>query len=182
MAENGGQLPSIMGIPIPEADDQLFDRIPAILWLPDVTALVIINLSCHKCDICTSNHRTRDHACFAVTRRSRLPNPYQISVGQLQNINGKLLGQSPVPMAIKADPGVLYIRLGDDVETWTCALCDFECGLALDSAFHHIHSPGHGLRLMQSETQQLLMETLADQKVHTLLERAEIATFLASEM
>ncbi|CAI5970156.1 unnamed protein product [Closterium sp. NIES-65] len=63
-------LPQMMGIPIADYEDQLFDRIPAIIWLPDVTAPIILNISCHECEICTSNHRSRDHACFAAAQRS----------------------------------------------------------------------------------------------------------------
>ncbi|CAI5457823.1 unnamed protein product [Closterium sp. Yama58-4] len=172
--------PQMMGLPIAETDDPFFDNIPAVLWLEDATLPMIINLSCHACDICTSNHRTRDHQWFAATRSRRLANRFTITVAQLQSVNAKLLGQTPVPLAVKADPGVLYIGSEDDVELWTCAICDFECGPAIDSAFEHIRSPGHGLRLMQTETEQTALETLGPMKVHDLRQRQEIASFLAS--
>ncbi|CAI5470392.1 unnamed protein product [Closterium sp. Yama58-4] len=172
--------PQMMGLPIAETDDPFFDNIPAVLWLEDATLPMIINLSCHACDICTSNHRTRDHQWFAATRSRRLANRFTITVAQLQSVNAKLLGQTPVPLAVKADPGVLYIGSEDDVELWTCAICDFECGPAIDSAFEHIRSPGHGLRLMQTETEPTALETLGPMKVHDLRQRQEIASFLAS--
>ncbi|CAI5977630.1 unnamed protein product [Closterium sp. NIES-64] len=94
----------------------------------------------------------------------------------------KLLGQTPVPLAVKADLGILYIASKDDVELWTCAICDFECGPALDSAFTHIRSPGHGLQLMQTENQPTALETLGPLKAHDLRQRKEITSFLASLM
>ncbi|CAI5464767.1 unnamed protein product [Closterium sp. Yama58-4] len=276
--------PQMMGIPVAEIDDPFFDNIPAVLSLEEAQLPVIINLSCHSCDICTSNHRTRDHQWFAMTRRKNLPNRYTITVVQLQNLNGtlpgvfamlhtsstplarmhhnvvhvshaaphfmpyrleicyplnaplacafiryvllpigqsptlypypwspgslativegpflpnfllpslcctlrtrfssaKLLGQTPVPLVVKADPGILYIGSEDNVELWTCAICDFECGPALDSAFTHIRSPEHGLRLMQTESQTTALETWGPMKAHDLEQREEISSFLAS--
>ncbi|CAI5474463.1 unnamed protein product [Closterium sp. Yama58-4] len=174
--------PQMVGLPIAETDDPFFENIPAVLWLEDAQLPMIINLSCHSCEICTSNHRTRDHQWFAATRNRRLPNRYTVTVAQLRNINAKLLGQTPVPLAIKADPGILYIGSEDDVELWTCALCDFECGLTLDNAFEHIRSPGHGLRLMQAETQTTPLETWGPRTVHDLRQLPEILSFLASLM
>ncbi|CAI5486072.1 unnamed protein product [Closterium sp. Naga37s-1] len=168
--------PQMMGLPVAEPDDPCFENIPAVLWLEDAQLPMIINLSCHSCDICTSNHRTRDHQWFAATRRRNLPNRYTITIGQLQNVTAKLLGQTLVPLAVKADPGILYIGSEDDVELWTCAICDFECGPALDSAFAHIRSPGHGLRLMQTETQTTALETWGPIKAHDLRQREETTT------
>ncbi|CAI7773053.1 unnamed protein product [Closterium sp. NIES-54] len=49
-----------------------------------------------------------------------------------------ILGNHAAPTTFRNDPGLIYIGLDDKVETWTCALCDFTYGAALDSAMVHI--------------------------------------------
>ncbi|CAI7880783.1 unnamed protein product [Closterium sp. NIES-54] len=80
--------PQMVGLPIAETDNPFFENIPAVLWLEDAQLPMIINLSCHSCEICTSNHRTRNHQWFAATRSKRLPNRYSVTVAQLHNISG----------------------------------------------------------------------------------------------
>ncbi|CAI6008611.1 unnamed protein product [Closterium sp. NIES-65] len=140
----------LLGLPVAADGDAGFDRIPAVLWLPGQEDPVLLNISSHSCSVCSSNHRVYDHACFALTRRARLPNRHTISVAQLQSVNGRLIGQQPAPAAFKKDPGLLLIGIDLDVEVWTCSLCEFECGLALDSAMHHLASDAHRKHLQDS--------------------------------
>ncbi|CAI5995237.1 unnamed protein product [Closterium sp. NIES-65] len=140
----------LLGLPVAADGDAGFDRIPAVLWLPGQEDPVLLNISSHSCSVCSSNHRVNDHACFALTRRARLPNRHTISVAQLQSVNGRLIGQQPAPAAFKKDPGLLLIGIDLDVEVWTCSLCEFECGLALDSAMHHLASDAHRKHLQDS--------------------------------
>ncbi|CAI5941291.1 unnamed protein product [Closterium sp. NIES-65] len=58
-----------------------------------------------------------------------------------------ILGNHAAPTTFRNDPGLLYVGLDDKVETWTCALCDFTCGAALDSAMVHIQSAMHTSRV-----------------------------------
>ncbi|CAI6002072.1 unnamed protein product [Closterium sp. NIES-65] len=137
----------LLGLPVAANRDAGFDRIPAVLWLPGQEDPVLLNISSHSCSVCSSNHRVTDHACFALTRRARLPNRHTISVAQLQTVNGRLIGQQPALAAFKKDPGLLLIGLDLDVEVWTCSLCDFACGFALDSAMYHLALESHLKRL-----------------------------------
>ncbi|CAI5471443.1 unnamed protein product [Closterium sp. Yama58-4] len=60
---------------------------------------------------------------------------------------GKILGNHAAPTTLSNDPGLIYIGLDEKVEPWTCALCDFTCGAALDSAMLHIQSELHASRV-----------------------------------
>ncbi|CAI5952374.1 unnamed protein product [Closterium sp. NIES-65] len=62
----------------------------------------------------------------------------------------RLIGQQPAPGAFKKDPGLLLVGVDLNVEVWTCSLCDFVCGLALDSAMYNIASETHRKRLQES--------------------------------
>ncbi|CAI5469343.1 unnamed protein product [Closterium sp. Yama58-4] len=135
------------GIPIPSADDPHFQCIPAAISLNDGGPPMLLNFSSHACRYCAKNHRDADHASFAARRRQRLNNRAVISVAQLQQTNGQILGTQSAPTAVRNDPGLLLIGLDSEVEPWTCVLCDFQCGHALGSAMAHIASPTHSARL-----------------------------------
>ncbi|CAI5952076.1 unnamed protein product [Closterium sp. NIES-64] len=85
---DGSAYSQILGLPVAAEGDPSFERISAILWIPEQDEPAFLNISCHSCDLCASNHRTPDHACFAVTRRNRVSNRQSISVSALQAVNG----------------------------------------------------------------------------------------------
>ncbi|CAI5955555.1 unnamed protein product [Closterium sp. NIES-64] len=168
----------LLALPVAAEGDVGFERIPAVLWLPGQEDPVLLNISSHSCSVCSSNHRVTDHACFALTRRARLPNRHTISVSQLQSVNGRLIGQQPAPAAFKKDPGLFLIGVDLDVEVWTCSLCDFTCGLALDSAMYHIASETHRKRLQESAHLPAVKEKYGAWRVSTLLQHQNISAFL----
>ncbi|CAI5527105.1 unnamed protein product [Closterium sp. Naga37s-1] len=168
----------LLGLPVATDGDAGFDRIPAVLWLPQQEDPVLLNISSHSCTVCTSNHRVADHACFALTRRARLLNRHTISVAQLQAVNGRLIGQQPAPVAFKKDPGLLLIGVDLDVEVWTCSMCEFECGLALDSAMYHLNSELHRKHLQESAHLPATKDKYGAWRVTTLLQHPRIAAFL----
>ncbi|CAI5478225.1 unnamed protein product [Closterium sp. Yama58-4] len=183
---DGSAYSQMLGLPVAAEGDPSFNRISAILWIPDQEEPAFLNISCHACTLCSSNHRLEDHACFAITRRNRVANRQSITMSALQAVNvpslaalvcsllpsalvwlpplpcfplstlpapspplspGKLLGQHASTAAFKKDPGLLLISLDLDVEVWACSICDFVCGIALDSAMFHLNSDQHRNRL-----------------------------------
>ncbi|CAI5495255.1 unnamed protein product [Closterium sp. Naga37s-1] len=144
---DGSAYSQMLGLPVAAEGDPSFERISAILWIPDQVEPAFLNISSHSCSLCSSNHRLADHACFAITRRNRVANRQSITMSALQAVNGKLLGQNAATAAFKQDPGLLLIGLDLDVEVWACSVCDFECGIALDSAMFHINSDSHRTKL-----------------------------------
>ncbi|CAI5505486.1 unnamed protein product [Closterium sp. Naga37s-1] len=93
--------------------------------------------------------------------------------------HGNSLGNHGAPTAFGNDPGLLYIGLGDWVEYWTCALCDFTCGAALDSAMEHIQSDLHVNRVKASAHRPAAKEELGPWRALTLLQqKAPVAAFL----
>ncbi|CAI5520344.1 unnamed protein product [Closterium sp. Naga37s-1] len=156
--------PQVAGLPVAEDDDPGFEQIPAVIWLPGIQEPMLLNLSCHSCMICSSNHRSADHSSFAIMRKSRINNPFQITVAQLQAVNGKNLGHGPEPTAFKADPGMFFISIDIEVEVWTCAVCDYTCGWALDSAFRHMSDPSHVAKINQLVSSRTPLEELRGSK------------------
>ncbi|CAI5954267.1 unnamed protein product [Closterium sp. NIES-65] len=65
-----------------------------------------------------------------------------------------------------------------DVEVWTCSLCDFDCGLALDSAMYHIASEIHRKRLQESAHLPAVKEKYGAWRVSTPLQHPRISAFL----
>ncbi|CAI5463134.1 unnamed protein product [Closterium sp. Yama58-4] len=168
------------GIVKPMTGDESFSVTPPLIWIEDVREPVLVNLSCHSCGICSSNHRTWDHHVFPTTRRNKINNPFSISVAQLQNVNAKALGHSAAANTFKQDLGLLFIGLDNDVELWTCCACDFPCGWTIDTALSHCSTPQHLRRLQSSGP--LLKEEFGDLKVHDFLKKNEkIAQFLSEE-
>ncbi|CAI5499056.1 unnamed protein product [Closterium sp. Naga37s-1] len=93
--------------------------------------------------------------------------------------HGNSLGNHAAPTAFGNDPGLLYIGLGDWVEYWTCALCDFTCGAALDSAMEHIQSDLHVNRVKASAHRPAAKEEFGPWRALTLLQqKAPVAAFL----
>ncbi|CAI5989805.1 unnamed protein product [Closterium sp. NIES-65] len=88
----------------------------------------------------------------------------------------RLIGQQPAPAAFKKDPGLFLIGVDLDVEVWTCSLCDFTCGLALDSAMYHIASETHRKRLQAHLP--AVKEKYGAWRVSTLLQHQNISAFL----
>ncbi|CAI5502727.1 unnamed protein product [Closterium sp. Naga37s-1] len=175
---DGSVYAQMRGLPVAADGDPGFDRILAVLWIPEQEEPVLMNISSHSCTVCASNHRVADHACFALTRRARLPNRHTISVAQLQSVNGRLIGQQAAPAAFKKDPGLLLIGVDLDVEVWSCSLCDFECGLALDSAMYHINSDIHRNRMQESAHLPAVKDKYGAWKAATLLQHPRISAFL----
>ncbi|CAI5479235.1 unnamed protein product [Closterium sp. Yama58-4] len=166
------------GIPIPSADDPNFQRIPAAILLEEGGPPMLLNFSSHVCRFCANNHRDADHASFAARRRQRINNRHVISVAQLQQTNGQILGSHAAPTAVRNDPGLLLIGLDSEVETWTCVLCEFQCGHALDSAMAHIASPTHSARLRATAHLPAAKDKYSTWRAMTLLETPRIAEFL----
>ncbi|CAI5458598.1 unnamed protein product [Closterium sp. Yama58-4] len=164
---------------IPMLGDAAFSVTPPVIWIPDVREPVLVNLSCHSCGICSSNHRTGDHHVFPTTRRNKINNPYSISVAQLQNVNAKALGHSPAANQVKQDPALLFIGLDSDVEVWTCCACDFVCGWTIDTAIAHGNSSQHLHRLRTASP--LLKDEFGDMKVQQFLKNDKLVQFFAEE-
>ncbi|CAI7745299.1 unnamed protein product, partial [Closterium sp. NIES-53] len=159
---DGSAYSQVLGLPVAAEDDPNFDRIPTVLWFSNQVDLGLLDISCHSCSVGSSNHRVADHAVFALTHRIQVPNKFTISVSNLQAVNGM---SSFVALALFPalrfwslqaaatsfkDPGLLLIGLDLDVEVRTCSMCEFECGLALDSALFHMGSDQHRARLQES--------------------------------
>ncbi|CAI5465162.1 unnamed protein product [Closterium sp. Yama58-4] len=169
----------LAGLPVATPDDPNFERIPSEILLEENKPAMLLNFSCHVCTLCGNNHRAPDHETFAARRRGRLTNKNTISIAQLQQANGNSLGNHAAPTAFSNDPGLLYIGLGDWIEYWTCTLCDFTCGAALDSAMEHIHSDLHVTRVKASAHRPAAKEEFGPWRALTLLQqKPPVAAFL----
>ncbi|CAI5479029.1 unnamed protein product [Closterium sp. Yama58-4] len=135
-------------IPIPLTADPDICTIPALIPIGGNEPEILVKVSTHACSICASNHRMEDHAIFSCKRKGRLSNKAHLTVAQLQQANGSVLGARTAPNAFRADPGLLFIGTDLDVEPWTCVACNFECGPAIDSALQHMESPQHRAQLL----------------------------------
>ncbi|CAI6011458.1 unnamed protein product [Closterium sp. NIES-65] len=91
------------------------------------------------------------------------------------------LGQTPAIMAVRADPGLLLIGMEYAVEPWTCSLCDFVCGPALDSALDHLRSAEHVSKLNSPEGVVVPRLAQGNQKAARLVQHPTVAAFLASQ-
>ncbi|CAI5462252.1 unnamed protein product [Closterium sp. Yama58-4] len=136
---DGSAYAQLLGLPVAAEGDLGFDRIPAVLWIPDQEEPVLMNISSHS---------------------------------------WRLIGQQAAPVAFKKDPGLLLIGVDLDVEVWTCVLCDFDCGLALDSAMYHIASDVHRNRMQESAHLPAAKDKYGAWKAATLLQLQRIAAFL----
>ncbi|CAI5976381.1 unnamed protein product [Closterium sp. NIES-64] len=87
-----------------------------------------------------------------------------------------LLGTHAAPTAFRNDPGLLYIGLDDWVEYWTCALCDFTCGAALNSAMEHIQSNLHATRVKASAHRPAAKDDFGPWRALTLLQQKAMVT------
>ncbi|CAI6003410.1 unnamed protein product [Closterium sp. NIES-64] len=90
-----------------------------------------------------------------------------------------IIGHHPSVASFKADPGTFFIGTDLEVEVWTCALCSFCCGWALDSAMEHIASPSHVSATQQISGSPTPLEEYGDVKVHIFNQNGPIAAFLA---
>ncbi|CAI5512378.1 unnamed protein product [Closterium sp. Naga37s-1] len=233
---DGSAYSQMLGLPVAAEGDPTFQRISAILWIPDQVEPAFLNITSHSCSLCSSNHRLEDHACFAITRRNRVSNRQSITVSALQAVNGnfpslprsylaspfsphllvispaelplpfhhqflllrsfsanrflvlsfsaplclrrKLLGQHAASAAFKKDPGLLLIGLDLDVEIWACSTCDFECGLALDSAMFHLNSEQHRTKLQDPALLNTTKDKYGAWKAETLVQHPRIKALL----
>ncbi|CAI5980358.1 unnamed protein product [Closterium sp. NIES-64] len=91
---------------------------------------------------------------------------------------GNILGNHAAPTTFRNDPGLIYIGLDDKVETWTCALCDFTCGAALDSAMVHIQSELHASRVKATAHRPAAKEAFGPWRALTLQQKPTVAAFL----
>ncbi|CAI5494295.1 unnamed protein product [Closterium sp. Naga37s-1] len=148
------------GIATPMPGDASFSVTPPLIWIPDVGEPVLVNLSCHSCSLCSSNHRTEDHHVFPTLRP-------------------KALGHSPAVNKFKQDLGLLFIGLDSDVEAWTCCACVFTCGWTIDTALAHCDALQHLRRLQASGV--LLKEEYGDMKAHMFLKNEHLVKFMAEE-
>ncbi|CAI5521158.1 unnamed protein product [Closterium sp. Naga37s-1] len=92
--------------------------------------------------------------------------------------SGRIIGQQAAPAAFKKDPGLLLIGVDLDVEVWTYSLCDFDCGLALDSAMYHINSDLHRNRMQETAHLPAVKDKYGAWKAATLLQHPHIFAFL----
>ncbi|CAI5459665.1 unnamed protein product [Closterium sp. Yama58-4] len=167
------------GIPLPPPDDPTFSRIPAVIPFADDSPPALLNISTHVCAFCGNNHRDSDHETFAFKRKQRLNNKVQISVAQLQETNGQILGARPAPDAFRKDPGLLYIGLDTEVEPWTCVLCNFACGPALDSAMAYMASEAHTSNLRAAAKGPAAKKKYSNWRALTFLATPQIMAFLS---
>ncbi|CAI5512089.1 unnamed protein product [Closterium sp. Naga37s-1] len=101
-------------------------------------------LTPHSCPPLPTTSPTGTLRClFPLSPSALSPPSSPIALSSPCNI----LGNHAAPTTFRNDPGLLYVGLDDKVETWTCALCDFTCGAALDSAMVHIQSAMHTSRV-----------------------------------
>ncbi|CAI5514556.1 unnamed protein product [Closterium sp. Naga37s-1] len=91
----------------------------------------------------------------------------------------KVIGQHPAVAAFKADLGLLFIGTDIEVEVWTCALCSFSCGWALDSAMEHLASPSHAVAISNGSVTPSPIEEFGDMKIMDFNRNNAIASFLA---
>ncbi|CAI5532102.1 unnamed protein product [Closterium sp. Naga37s-1] len=94
------------------------------------------------------------------------------------SLAGNILGNHTTPTAFHNDPSLIYIGLDDMVKYWTCALCDFTCGAALDNAMDHIQSDLHATRVKASVRRPAAREAIGPWRALTLLKKAPVAAFL----
>ncbi|CAI5522806.1 unnamed protein product [Closterium sp. Naga37s-1] len=92
---------------------------------------------------------------------------------------GQILGARPDPDAFRKDPGFLFIGLDTDVEPWTCVLCNFTCGPALDSAMAHMASEAHTSNLRAAAKGPAAKEKYSNWRALTFLTTPQIASFLS---
>ncbi|CAI5963659.1 unnamed protein product [Closterium sp. NIES-65] len=195
----GFDLPQFAGIVTPVTGDPDFAFLPPVLLPPNplLGDPMYVHLSCHTCAICASNHRTNDHEVTPLVSGSLLfcmvcslpPSPLYVPSGSAW-LDGRLswalgpgqnLGQTPAIMAFRADPGLLLIGMEYAVEPWTCSLCDFVCGPALDSALDHLRSAEHVSKLNSPEGVVVPRLAQGNQKAARLVQHPTVAAFLASQ-
>ncbi|CAI5999996.1 unnamed protein product [Closterium sp. NIES-64] len=90
-----------------------------------------------------------------------------------------IIGHHPSVASFKADPGTFFIGIDLEVEVWTCVLCSYRCGWALDSAMAHIACPSHKAAAQSISGGINPLEEFGEVKVHILNQNQAIAAFLA---
>ncbi|CAI5524045.1 unnamed protein product [Closterium sp. Naga37s-1] len=91
----------------------------------------------------------------------------------------RIIGQHPSVASFKADPGTFFIGTDLEVEVWTCVLCSYRCGWALDSAMDHVACPSHKAATQLIAGNITPLEEFGDVKVHIFNQNQAIAAFLA---
>ncbi|CAI5956564.1 unnamed protein product [Closterium sp. NIES-65] len=90
----------------------------------------------------------------------------------------KLLGQNAATAAFKKHPGLVLIGLDLDVEVWACSVCDYECGIALESAMFHINSDSHRTKLQDSAHLNATKDKYGAWKAETMVQHHRIKALL----
>ncbi|CAI5495744.1 unnamed protein product [Closterium sp. Naga37s-1] len=90
-----------------------------------------------------------------------------------------IIGQHSAVVSFKADPGMMFIGTDVEVKVWTCGLCAFRCGWALDSAMEHMASHAHTSALQTLSGRSSPIEEFGEMKAHEFNQHATIAGFLA---
>ncbi|CAI5990941.1 unnamed protein product [Closterium sp. NIES-64] len=96
----------------------------------------------------------------------------------VQEAAGKLLGQNAATAAFKKHPGLVLIGLDLDVEVWACSVCDYECGIALESAMFHINSDSHRTKLQDSAHLNATKDKYGAWKAETMVQHHRIKALL----
>ncbi|CAI5534101.1 unnamed protein product [Closterium sp. Naga37s-1] len=92
--------------------------------------------------------------------------------------NARIIGQHPAVASFKADPGTFFIGTDLEVEVWTCVLCSYSCGWALDSAMDHIACASHKAAIQMTVGNVTPLEEFGDVKVHVFTRNQAIVAFL----
>ncbi|CAI5966875.1 unnamed protein product [Closterium sp. NIES-64] len=82
----------------------------------------------------------------------------------------QLLGARPAANEFRKDPGLLFIGLETEIEPWTCVLCNFACGPALDSAMVHMASEAHTSNLRAAAKGPAAKEKYSNWRALTFLD------------
>ncbi|CAI5505785.1 unnamed protein product [Closterium sp. Naga37s-1] len=165
-------LPQMLCIAVAPPNDPLFEAIPAVIWVPNVQEPIVVNISAHSCG-CHFPFAPWDFLCFLDPFLTFLFMPGAGPVWLW------IIGQHPSVASFKADPGTVFIGTDLEVEVWTCALCSFCCGWALDSAMEHIAISSHASAIQQIAGNSTPLEEFGDMKAHVFNQNSTIASFLS---
>ncbi|CAI5492899.1 unnamed protein product [Closterium sp. Naga37s-1] len=179
---DGSAYAQLRGLPVAADGDPGFERIPAVLWIPDQEE-PYYSLACAGFFPFLFGGRVAPPVLSLPIMPVSWPAPLPFSSLDMPDfplpfLSGRIIGQQAAPAAFKKDPGLLLIGVDLDVEVWTCSLCDFECGLALDSAMYHLNSDSHRNHMQENAHLPAVKDKYGAWKAATLLQHPRIAAFL----
>ncbi|CAI5955327.1 unnamed protein product [Closterium sp. NIES-65] len=157
-------LRNMLGIAVAPPNDPMFEAIPAVIWVPNVQEPILVNVSAHS----SGRFRFLPDLLLAELVLSRFDRGV-----------ARIIGHHPSVASFKADPGTFFIGIDLEVEVWTCVLCSYRCGWALDSAMAHIACPSHKAAAQSISGGINPLEEFGEVKVHILNQNQAIAAFLA---